>query len=189
MRCDNQFCIYWDSGLCLLTAISLDAQGACRDCVEITLPECHPESGPFRLQKGGRKGREPVVSGNPHGTGKYGSYMSRGRRRFRRPLFSVVSRIGMLPFSSSRFSNATRSASMTNAENVQSRPRIAFSTPAMTSFGIRMHLFVVGGMDGILNFLIISPPSLHNICLPLLCIDFACEYVSHMYCNFSPYMI
>ena len=96
MRCDNQFCIYWDSGLCLLTAISLDAQGACRDCVEITLPECHPESGPFRLQKGGRKGREPVVSGNPHGTGKYGSYMSRGRRRFRRPLFSVVSRIGML---------------------------------------------------------------------------------------------
>ena len=83
MRCDNQFCIYWDSGLCLLTAISLDAQGACRDCVEITLPECHPESGPFRLQKGGRKGREPVVSGNPHGTGKYGSYMSRGRRRFR----------------------------------------------------------------------------------------------------------
>ena len=56
MRCDNQFCIYWDSGLCLLTAISLDAQGACRDCVEITLPECHPESGPFRLQKGGRKG-------------------------------------------------------------------------------------------------------------------------------------
>lgn len=40
MRCDNQFCIYWDSGLCLLTAISLDAQGSCRDCIEITLPEC-----------------------------------------------------------------------------------------------------------------------------------------------------
>ena len=189
MRCDNQFCIYWDSGLCLLTAISLDAQGACRDCVEITLPECHPESGPFRLQKGGRKGREPVVSGNPHGTGKYGSYMSRGRRRFRRPLFSVVSRIGMLAVfllkvlqcHSERLDDERRKRAVS--------ARIAFSTPAMTSFGIRMHLFVVGGMDGILNFLIISPPSLHNICLPLLCIDFACEYVSHMYCNFSPYMI
>lgn len=189
MRCDNQFCIYWDSGLCLLTAISLDAQGACRGCVEITLPECHPESGPFRLQKGGRKGREPVVSGNPHGTGKYGSYMSRGRRRFRRPLFSVVSRIGMLAVfllkvlqcHSERLDDERRKRAVSAPDRLL--------TPAMTSFGIRMHLFVVGGMDGILNFLIISPPSLHNICLPLLCIDFACEYVSHMYCNFSPYMI
>lgn len=45
-----------------------------------------------------------------------------------------------------RFSKATRVASTTNAENVQSVPRMASSTCSMTSLGNRMDLFVVAGI-------------------------------------------
>ena len=55
--------------------------------------------------------------------------------------------------SSWRFSRATRTASTTKAEKVQSLPRIAFSTCSTTSLGKRMLLFVVEGTLGILNFL------------------------------------
>lgn len=54
--------------------------------------------------------------------------------------------------SSSRFSRATLTASTTNAVKVQHLPEIAFSTSSITSFGKRIHLLVVGGTDGILNF-------------------------------------
>ena len=57
----------------------------------------------------------------------------------------------------SRFSNAERTAAMTKAEKVQSFPVIVASTFSMTSFGKRMVLFVVGGIDGILNLSINIP--------------------------------
>lgn len=49
----------------------------------------------------------------------------------------------------SKSASAARTAAMTNAENVQSFPWIAFSTDSTTSLGKRMVLFVVGGVDGI----------------------------------------
>jgi len=58
------------------------------------------------------------------------------------------------------FSKATRTASTTNAVKVHGVSLIAFSTFSITSFGKRIHLLVVGGTDGILNFRINSP---HNI--------------------------
>ena len=57
---------------------------------------------------------------------------------------------------SSRSSSAWRTAAMTNAEKLQSLPRMASSTCKITSLGKRMVLFVVGGMDGILNLLTFS---------------------------------
>ena len=48
-------------------------------------------------------------------------------------------------------SSAARTAAITNAENVQSFPWIACSTASTTSFGKRMVLFVVGGVEGILK--------------------------------------
>lgn len=59
--------------------------------------------------------------------------------------------------SSSKLYNATLTASITNAENVQSFPFIASSTFSIISFGNLMHLFVVGGIIGILNFFTNSP--------------------------------
>ena len=49
-------------------------------------------------------------------------------------------------------SSAFLTAAITNAENVQSLPCMAFSTSSMMSLGKRMVLFVVGGIDGILKF-------------------------------------
>ena len=48
-----------------------------------------------------------------------------------------------------------RTASTTKAEKVQSLPTMAFSTCSITSLGKRMDLFVVAGILGILNLLII----------------------------------
>ena len=62
--------------------------------------------------------------------------------------------------SSARFSRATRTASTTKAEKVQSLPRMASSTWEMTSLGNRMDLLVVGGTAGILNLRMISLRSL-----------------------------
>ena len=58
---------------------------------------------------------------------------------------------------SSKFSKATLTASITNAVKVQLLPSIAFSTFSIISLGKRIHLLVVGGIDGILNFFIVSP--------------------------------
>ena len=54
----------------------------------------------------------------------------------------------------SKFSKATRTASITKAENVQFCPLMAFSTCSITSLGKRIHLLVVGGIEGILKFFI-----------------------------------
>lgn len=51
-------------------------------------------------------------------------------------------------FSSRRLSRATRAASMTNAENVTSVPRMASSIPWMTSLGKRMDFDVDCGTAG-----------------------------------------
>ena len=58
-------------------------------------------------------------------------------------------------YSSFKFSSATFTASITKALKVQEVPLIAISISSITSLGKRMHLFVLGGTDGILNFLII----------------------------------
>lgn len=54
--------------------------------------------------------------------------------------------------SSRRLSRATRTASTTKAENVQSLPRIVSSTSDITSTGKRMLFGSVAGIFGILNF-------------------------------------
>ena len=59
--------------------------------------------------------------------------------------------------SSRRLSRATRTASTTKAEKVQSFPRMTSSTSAITSTGNRILFGSVAGMLGILNFLIRSP--------------------------------
>ena len=59
--------------------------------------------------------------------------------------------------SSSRSSNAIRTAAMTNAEKVQSSPWMACSTASTTSEGKRMVLLTVGGVFGILNLPIRIP--------------------------------
>lgn len=71
------------------------------------------------------------------------------------PSYTMLHSANGSHFSSSKFSNATLTASITKAVKVQFFPSIAFSTSSITSFGKRMHLFVVGGIDGILNFLIV----------------------------------
>ena len=53
--------------------------------------------------------------------------------------------------SSSTSSTAARTAAMTKAEKVQSFPWIRDSTRSIRSFGNRMVLFVVGGLEGILK--------------------------------------
>ena len=58
--------------------------------------------------------------------------------------------------SSFKFSIATLTASTTKAVKVQSFPFIASSTSSIILLGNLMHLLVVGGIDGILNFFIIS---------------------------------
>ncbi len=50
---------------------------------------------------------------------------------------------------SSNSSKAARTAAITKAEKVQSFPRMASSTCSITSFGNRMVLLVVSGMEGI----------------------------------------
>lgn len=61
-------------------------------------------------------------------------------------------------YSSFKFSNIIFTAAMTKAEKVQFFPWMAASTCSMTSFGKRMVLLVVLGMEGILNFL------MHRLC-------------------------
>lgn len=58
---------------------------------------------------------------------------------------------------SSISSKALRTAEITKAEKVQFLPFIASFTLAITSFGNRMVLLVVGGIEGILKFDTLSP--------------------------------
>lgn len=37
MMCDNEFCIYWHKTGCVLENISLDIQGAYKDCIYISI--------------------------------------------------------------------------------------------------------------------------------------------------------
>ena len=39
VMCENQFCVYWREDICTLKKISLDAVGACRDCVTVEVPK------------------------------------------------------------------------------------------------------------------------------------------------------
>nr|WP_325300625.1 hypothetical protein [uncultured Oscillibacter sp.] len=39
VTCENHFCVYWREDICTLKKISLDAVGACRDCVTVEVPK------------------------------------------------------------------------------------------------------------------------------------------------------
>lgn len=39
MNCENNFCIYWSEGKCILENISLDASGRCEDCILVNIDE------------------------------------------------------------------------------------------------------------------------------------------------------
>ena len=39
VTCENHFCVYWREDICTLKKISLDALGACRDCVTVEVPK------------------------------------------------------------------------------------------------------------------------------------------------------
>lgn len=39
MKCENNFCIYWNSDRCLLYEISLDVTGHCLECIYVELIE------------------------------------------------------------------------------------------------------------------------------------------------------
>ena len=39
VTCENHFCVYWSEDTCTLRRISLDAVGACRDCVTVEVPK------------------------------------------------------------------------------------------------------------------------------------------------------
>lgn len=39
MICENYFCIYWEKGTCILSDISLDTQGECRERMDVDVDE------------------------------------------------------------------------------------------------------------------------------------------------------
>ena len=39
VMCENQFCVYWSENTCTLRKISLDAVGACTDCIHVEVPK------------------------------------------------------------------------------------------------------------------------------------------------------
>ncbi len=39
MKCENDFCIYQSSGVCILDDISLDITGSCTSAILVNLPE------------------------------------------------------------------------------------------------------------------------------------------------------
>lgn len=39
IKCENNFCIYYQKGRCILDHISLDDLGICSECVYIPIPE------------------------------------------------------------------------------------------------------------------------------------------------------
>ena len=39
VTCENHFCVYWSEDTCTLRKISLDAVGACTDCIHVEVPK------------------------------------------------------------------------------------------------------------------------------------------------------
>ena len=39
MQCENNYCIYWESGHCILDELSLDFQGRCQECVYVPIDD------------------------------------------------------------------------------------------------------------------------------------------------------
>ncbi len=39
MTCENQLCIYWEDGACILREVHLDTQGSCMECILVELTE------------------------------------------------------------------------------------------------------------------------------------------------------
>ena len=39
MQCENDFCIYWASGNCILEEVSLNGQGVCQECILVEIAE------------------------------------------------------------------------------------------------------------------------------------------------------
>lgn len=39
LLCENDLCIYWQNERCILSNISLDTVGRCRECILVSLPE------------------------------------------------------------------------------------------------------------------------------------------------------
>ncbi len=39
MRCDYNFCIYWDNKNCILDEISINSSGQCDDCIVVDFDE------------------------------------------------------------------------------------------------------------------------------------------------------
>ena len=37
MNCENEFCVYQDSGICTLESIELDIMGQCKECIYVEL--------------------------------------------------------------------------------------------------------------------------------------------------------
>lgn len=102
------------------------------------LPEGTPTWRPFSRDAERSKKAAP----SPLGT----AFLPRYRSLVSSSCFSASSS------SSRRLSRATRTASTTKAENVQSLPRMVSSTSDITSTGKRMLLGSVAGILGILNF-------------------------------------
>ena len=38
-NCENDFCVYWESGCCILGQITMDGRGNCEDCIYIDFDE------------------------------------------------------------------------------------------------------------------------------------------------------
>lgn len=37
MKCENNFCIYENNGLCILDNVELDFQGQCKECIYVDI--------------------------------------------------------------------------------------------------------------------------------------------------------
>lgn len=77
-------------------------------------------------------------------------------------------------YSSFKFSSATFTASTTNALKVQDVSLITASTSSITSFGKRIHLLVLGGTEGILNFFIIITSAILFYIKNIYCMHYKC---------------
>lgn len=42
--CENNFCLYWEGGACVVKDVALSLQGVCETCICIDLPETFLES-------------------------------------------------------------------------------------------------------------------------------------------------
>lgn len=49
--CENSACVYWEDGSCVLTVISIDAQGFCNDCIQVIISESYLRKRRKELRK------------------------------------------------------------------------------------------------------------------------------------------